>query len=115
MEHHPRQTQPFSFSEALKLDPTTIADGSYLTLMHTRTHDRMTDRIRNRASAEFPEAPEADAGRTSRIFRRPRVGADSARERRSHVCDQLSSAPPLLTAEIKHAVRPRKSGSICLT
>ncbi|KAN0131467.1 hypothetical protein V8E53_010844 [Lactarius tabidus] len=26
MEHHPRHSQPFSFSEALKLDPTTIAD-----------------------------------------------------------------------------------------
>ncbi|KAN0131469.1 hypothetical protein V8E53_010846 [Lactarius tabidus] len=26
MEYHPKHPQPFSFSEALKLDPTTIAD-----------------------------------------------------------------------------------------
>jgi hypothetical protein len=37
MEYHPKHPQPFSFSEALKLDPTTIADGSYLALMHART------------------------------------------------------------------------------
>lgn len=30
MEYHPKHPQPFSFSEALNLDPGTITEGSAL-------------------------------------------------------------------------------------
>jgi len=30
MEYHPKHPQPFSFSEALQLDPGTITEGSAL-------------------------------------------------------------------------------------
>ena len=42
MEYHPKHPQPFSFPEALKLDPTTITDGSF-SRTHTYTHARAND------------------------------------------------------------------------